>query len=335
MHGPHLGLSLPNRGVLFGATTAGELVHLAERAEATGAFGSVWVGDSLLAKPRLESIALLSGIATRTTRVTLGSICMASMTLRDPILLAIQWASLDLLAEGRTIFGACLGGAGKSMGKGALEAEIYGIPSAGRVRRFEEEIALLRRFWTEDDVTFQGEVYRMEHVTAVPKPHQKPPPIWIATNPKRGTASDRVIEGALERVGRLGDGYMTDAITVEEFAWRWTRVREAAAKAGRNPAALGSCIHLMVNVGSDPERTFDEAAGFLRHYYGDVFDRPYLRTWVISGPPAEVAKRLRAYLEAGCTIPVLRFASSAQTEQLERFVGEVVPLLRDALAPVS
>ena len=108
----HLGLSLPNRGVLFGATTAGELVQLAERAEASGGFGSVWVGDSLLAKPRLEAIALLSGIATRTTRVKLGTICMASMTLRDPILLAIQWASLDLLAEGRTILGACLGGAG-------------------------------------------------------------------------------------------------------------------------------------------------------------------------------------------------------------------------------
>lgn len=335
MNGPHLGLSLPNRGVLFGATTAGELVRLAEHAEATGVFGSVWVGDSILAKPRLESISLLSGIATRTRRVTLGSICMASMTLRDPILLAIQWASLDLLAEGRTIFGACLGGSGKSMGKGALEAEIYGIPSAGRVRRFEEEIALLRRLWTEDDVTFQGEVYRMAHVTAVPRPHQKPPPIWIATNPKRGTATERVIEGALERVGRLGDGYMTDAITVEEFAWRWQRVRESAARAGRDPAALGSCIHLMVNVGSDPERTFDEAAGFLRHYYGDVFDRAYLQTWVISGPPEQVAKRIRAYLEAGCTIPVLRFAASNQTEQLDRFIGDVVPLLRDALAPVA
>ena len=332
MIGTHLGLSLPNRGVLFGATRAGELVRLAEQAEASGAFGSVWVGDSLLAKPRLEAIALLAGIATRTTRVTLGTICMASMTLRDPILLAIQWASLDLLAEGRTLFGACLGGAGKSMGAGALEAEIYGVPSAGRIRRFEEEIALLRRLWTENDVTFQGEVYRLARVTAVPKPHQSPPPIWIATNPKRGTASERVIEGALERVGRLGDGYMTDAITVEEFAWRWRRVREHAAAAGRDPATLGSCIHLMVNVGADADRAFDEARHFLRSYYGDVFDRSYLQTWVISGPPEVVAERLRAYLEAGCTIPVLRFASSAQIEQLERFVADVVPQLRDALA---
>ena len=324
---PHLGLSLPNRGVLFGATTAGELVELAARAESSGAFGSVWVGDSILAKPRLEAIALLSGIATRTRRVQLGTICMASMTLRDPILLAIQWASLDLLAEGRTILGACLGGAGASMGSGALESGIYGIPSAGRVTRLEEEIALLRRLWSEDNVTFDGQVYKLAGVTALPKPHNPRPPIWIATNPKRPRASERVIARAMERIGRLGDGYMTDAITVNEFAFRWRLVQEHAAKAGRDPGALGSCIHLMVNVGDDVERTFGEAAEFLKKYYGDIFDRPYLETWVISGPPERVAERIRAYVAVGCTIPVLRFASSSQASQLDRFVRDVVPLL--------
>jgi alkanesulfonate monooxygenase SsuD/methylene tetrahydromethanopterin reductase-like flavin-dependent oxidoreductase (luciferase family) len=90
----------------------------------------------------------------------------------------------------------------------------------------------------------------------------------------------------------------------------------------------------MVNVGADADPAFDEAADFLRAYYGDVFDRPYLETWVISGSPDRVAERIRAYLEAGCTIPVLRFASSAETEQLERFVADVFPRLRDALVPL-
>jgi alkanesulfonate monooxygenase SsuD/methylene tetrahydromethanopterin reductase-like flavin-dependent oxidoreductase (luciferase family) len=219
------------------------------------------------------------------------------------------------------------------MGTGELEAEIYGVPSAGRVKRLEEEIALLRRLWTEDDVTFDGEVYKVAHVTALPRPHQARPPIWIATNPKRPAASDRVIDRAMERIGRLGDGYMTDAITVDEFALRWRLVREHAARAGHDPAALGSCIHLMVNVSDDGDRAFDEAAGFLRKYYGDVFDRPYLETWVISGPPGRVAERIRAYLDAGCTIPVLRFASSSQVSQLDRFVRDVVPLLGTAAAP--
>lgn len=328
---PHLGLSLPNRGVLFGATTAAELVRLAERADRSGAFGSVWVGDSLLAKPRLESIALLSGIATRTAHVRLGTVCMASLTLRDPILLAIQWASLDQLAGGRTILGACLGGAGAAMGAGALEAEIYGVPSKGRVTRMEESIALLRRLWLEDDVSFAGEVYRLARVTALPKPIQSPPPIWIATNPKRGVASPEVIERALQRVGRLGDGYMTDAVTVDEFRWRWERIGGYAADAGRDPSALGASIHLMVNVGDDAAAAFDEARRFLAQYYGEDFGRAYLKVWVLSGAPEAVAARLRAYLDAGCTVPIVRFASWEQEKQLDRFVGEVVPQLRDLL----
>ena len=332
---PHFGLSLPNRGVLFGATTAAELVRLAERADRSGVFGSVWVGDSLLGKPRLEAIALLSGIATRTSRVRLGTVCMASMTLRDPILLAIQWASLDQLAGGRTILGACLGGAGQAMGAGALENQIYGVPNQGRVVRLEEEIALLRRLWLEDDVTFEGQVYRLAGVTALPKPIQAPPPIWIATNPKRGVASDEVLERALRRVGRLGDGYMTDAATVDEFRWRWARVRQYAAEAGRDPDALGSCIHLMVNVNRDSVAAFEEADRFLRSYYGMDFGRAYLEVWVASGPPDAVAARVRAYLEAGCTVPIIRFASWEQEAQFDAFASEVVPRLRDLVEPVA
>ena len=326
-----LGLSLPNRGVLFGATTADGLVNLAERADRSEVFGSVWVGDSILGKPRMESITLLSGIATRTKRIALGTVCMASMTLREPILLAIQWASLDLLSKGRTILGACLGGTGSAMGSGALEATVYGIPNQGRVKRLEEEITLLRRLWTEDEVNFEGEVYHLEHVTALPKPIQSPPPIWIATNPKRGLVNNHIRERALERVGRLGDGYMTDAATAEEFGWRWGRVKTYAAAAGRDPSVLGSCIHLMVNINRSRDAAFEEAARFLHAYYGEDFDRPYLEVWVAYGPPQEVAERVRAYVEAGCTVPILRFASWRQEEQFDAFISEVAPCLVDVL----
>ena len=93
-----IGLTLPNRGVLFGVTTSDEMLELAEIADQSGAFQSVWVGDSLLGKPRMESITLLAGIAARTKHVRIGPACMASFPLRDPVLLAYQWASLDLLA---------------------------------------------------------------------------------------------------------------------------------------------------------------------------------------------------------------------------------------------
>ena len=103
------GLSLSNRSVLFGWGTIQDLLRAAQIAEDSGFFHSVWVGDNLLSKPRLDSIVTLSALATRTKQVKLGTLCFASFPLRHPIPLAIQWASLDVLSQGRTILGVCNG----------------------------------------------------------------------------------------------------------------------------------------------------------------------------------------------------------------------------------
>lgn len=97
------GISLSNRSVVTGDKTVGDLVDMAVTAENSGVFDGVWVGDNLLSKPRLDYLVLLSAIAARTNRVRLGTICMATFPLRNPVQLAIQWASLDVLSEGRTI----------------------------------------------------------------------------------------------------------------------------------------------------------------------------------------------------------------------------------------
>src|SRR5262249_19167566 len=130
------GYTLPNRGVLYGVTTAAEMVDLAEIADGSGLFQSVWVGDSLFGKPRMESIALLGGRAPRPQGVRLGPACMASFPLRDPVLLAYQWASLDLLAEGRSILAACNGLVEQSGAQ--IEAEVYRVSPADRVGRVVE-----------------------------------------------------------------------------------------------------------------------------------------------------------------------------------------------------
>src|SRR5262245_25639167 len=117
---PRFGLSLPNRGVLCGATSADEPIELADAAEASGAFDSIWVGDSLFAKPRLESLVLLSAIAARTRRIRLGTCCLSTFPLRDPIFLAAQWAALDQVSHGRMVLGACIGG---SLPREKAEAE--------------------------------------------------------------------------------------------------------------------------------------------------------------------------------------------------------------------
>jgi alkanesulfonate monooxygenase SsuD/methylene tetrahydromethanopterin reductase-like flavin-dependent oxidoreductase (luciferase family) len=86
-----LGLSLPNRAVLYGGTTVEELLALAEVADGDPVWSSVWVGDGLIAKPRLEAVTTLAAMAARTKRVRLGVCCLATFPLRQPVLFAATW----------------------------------------------------------------------------------------------------------------------------------------------------------------------------------------------------------------------------------------------------
>src|SRR4029453_523872 len=106
---PGVGFTLPQRGVFFGVTTVAEMLALTARADASPLFDSVWVGDSLGAKPRPDSIGLLGALAGVTQRLRLGVGCMASFPVRDPLVFAYQWATLDLLSAGRTLLAACTG----------------------------------------------------------------------------------------------------------------------------------------------------------------------------------------------------------------------------------
>ena len=91
------GLTLTNRGVITGASTLEDMVMVTRQADADDVWDSVWVGDSIFAKPRLDAIALLSGLALLTKRVRMGPACFASTPLRPALQLAYQWFSLDFL----------------------------------------------------------------------------------------------------------------------------------------------------------------------------------------------------------------------------------------------
>src|SRR3989441_4031993 len=242
---PRYGLSLPNRGVLFGATSSDELLAVSEQADASGVFDSVWVGDSLFAKPRLESLVLLSALAARTRRVRLGTCCLSTFPLRDPIFLAAQWAALDHLSHGRMILGACIGG---SPPREKAEAEFapFKVKLGERGPRLEEGITILRRLWSEDHVSHHGQFYQFEDLTLEPKPIQNPAPIWIATNPRPELTRPNVMDRALRRVGLLGDGWMTDNTPVARFKERWELIQKVAREAGRQ-TEMESSLHLMVN----------------------------------------------------------------------------------------
>jgi alkanesulfonate monooxygenase SsuD/methylene tetrahydromethanopterin reductase-like flavin-dependent oxidoreductase (luciferase family) len=323
------GLSLSNRAVLFDWATLDDLIAAARQAEASGYFHGVWVGDNLLSKPRIEAIVTLSAIAAQTQHVRLGTICLASFPLREPLLLAIQWASLDVLSRGRTILAVCNGGGVQDGPQFAHELAVMGVASQERVGRVLEGIAILRRLWSEACVTHAGKYYQFAEVELLPKPVQQPVPIYLAVNPKAERVPAAVIDRILRRVARHADGWQTDATPVETFRQRFDTIRTYAASQGRNPAQLESCLHLMVNINNNREHAFEEAATFLSSYYGaGTVSRERAELWLAYGPPEAVIAKIQAYIDAGCTMPVLRFVSPDLPGQLQRCIEEVLPAFR-------
>ena len=328
-----LGFTLPNRGVLYGVTTAAEMLDLAEVADQSGLFQSVWVGDSLFGKPRMESITLLSGIAGRTKRVRLGPACMASFPLRDPVQLAYQWASLDLLAEGRSVLVACTGLVPEHGGFD-VESATYHVTNKDRIERLTEWITILKRLWTEDDVSFEGKQYRFEHITIEPKPAAKPrPPIWIANN---ATGDKELIRKTHRRVIRHADGWQTSISDPEDLAWRLADIREQAVELGRDPATIETHLYHNININENTEAALDESKRFLEIYYQPIiFSRDDLESWVALGSPEQCIEHLKVYERLGFDEVTVRITAWDQRGQLDRLIKEVAPHFEPVAHPAA
>jgi alkanesulfonate monooxygenase SsuD/methylene tetrahydromethanopterin reductase-like flavin-dependent oxidoreductase (luciferase family) len=329
------GLILANRAVVLGAVKARDLLDIAVEGERAGVFDAVWVGDSLLAKPRLESVTLLSALAGVTERVRLAVGCMATFVHRHPVMLAQQWASLDVLSGGRSLLAVCLGGPDSANAAQAAEHAVMGIASGERVERLEEGIRVLRTLFGGKGASHAGRFYRFENVTLEPRPVQDPCPIWIASNPtgltwKGGaSASEAAVERGLRRVARYADGWMTNKLSPAEFAQQLGRVRAMAREEGRDPTALGSALYHNINVNEDRAAALEESKTFLDAYYTARFSPQFVEQWTVAGGPKECAAQLRAYFAAGLGHMALRLASWDQRGQLARFLGDVVPALGD------
>ena len=328
-----LGLILANRAVVLGAIKARDLLDITIQAERSGVFDAVWVGDSLLAKPRLESVTLLSALASVTERVRLAVGCMATFVHRHPVMLAHQWASLDVLSGGRAWLAVCLGGPDSANAAQAAEHAVMNVASGERVERLEEGIVILRTLFAEKGASHAGRFYQFSNVTLEPRPVQQPCPIWIASNPtgltwKGGaSASSAAVDRGFRRVARYADGWMTNKLSPGEFTEQFGRIRAMAREEGRDPAALGSALYHNINITEDRAAGLAEAKAFLDAYYSAKFSPQFVEQWTIAGPPKDCVEQLRAYHAAGLGHMALRLASWSQKAQLERFLGEVAPAL--------
>ena len=332
----HFGVNVNNREPLIApAYDLPALLDLSRVVEEAG-FDSVWVGDSLFSKPRYEPLAVLSAISQRTQRVRLGTSCLVTAT-RNPLYLALEWATLDVISGGRTILGACMGNPEEGVRR---EYKALGLDFTRRASIFEEGLAILRTLWTKGDVTFQGDHFHYDNVAfhsgtemAPLLPIQQPPPMWIVSNPrlvigkKDETRATRVVDTAARRIVRYGDGWLTccRARHPEEFVEQYGRIKVAAEAEGKDVSKLAMAYQVTMNIGdsqADAHRGMDE---YISQYYPELSKAMDLGEWGPVGTPDDIARWIRTFADAGVDTFVCRFGSLDQFGQVKRFAREVLP----------
>lgn len=311
------------------------LLDLSSTVEEAG-FDSVWVGDSLFSKPRYEPIALLSAISQRTSRVKLGTACMVTST-RNPLYLALEWATLDVISGGRTILGAGMGNPEEGVRR---EFEALGLDYDRRGTLFEEGLAVMRQLWTEGKTDFHGTFRRYDGVEfysgtemAPLLPIQTPPPMWVVSNPRlTGDAPPEVMKGRLDRACRRivehGDGWMTccRAQHPDELVEQLGLIERYADEHGHDFSRLVISYQVTMNIGDSEDEARGAFGDYISKYYPELSKAMDLSNWGPVGTPEQIAEWIRTFADAGVDHFICRFGAIDQFGQVQRFAEEVLPV---------
>ncbi len=329
------GVNINNREPLIAPDySLHDLLDISEVVEREG-FDSVWVGDSLFSKPRYEPLSLLAAISQRTHRVKLGTACLVTAT-RNPLYLALEWATLDQISGGRTVLGACMGNPEQGVKR---EYAALGLDFKKRAGIFEEGLAILRELWTEGKTNFKGEHFAYDDISFYSgtemgplMPKQKPP-IWVVSNPRLivGTREEnrvvRVIDKAAHRIAKHGDGWMTccRARHPEEFSAQREQILATAEKIGRDPSEYCMSYQVTMNIADSREAANQSIGEYIGEYYPELSQAMDLGEWGPVGAPDEIIEWIKTFADAGVDYFICRFGSLDQFGQVERFAKEIMP----------
>lgn len=293
------------------------------------------MGDSLFSKPRWESIVLLAAISQRTKTVTLGTSCLVSST-RNPLYLALEWATLDQISNGRTILGICPGSPEVGVER---EFQAVGLQYDKRTAIFEEGLEVLKQLWTSGKVTLHGKYFHYDEISfysgTEPEPlmpFQSPPPIWVTSNPRlvEGTSDEaavKAMQNACRRILKWGQGWLTccRAQHPEELIEQLGYIHAIADAEGYDSSNLDVAYQVTLALGGTEESARGSQADYLSKYYPEMSKKTQPVNWGPVGTPPQVAEWFRTFIDAGVTHFVIRFASLDQPGQLQTFATEVLP----------
>ncbi len=291
------------------ASEVRDVVALADRLE----LDSLWVGDHIaFTVPILDPLLQLAQAAVLSERLQLGT-SVYLLPLRHPVPVAKQVATLDRLSGGRLLFGVGVGGEFPN------EYAACGIPVRERGARLTESIAVLRALWSGDEVRHDGPIFPFEQVRMQPRPAQVGgPPIWCGGRSR----------AALERAGRLADGWVSYVVTPEMYRESLGTIAAAAEAAGRAPDRFDTAHLLFFRIDRSFEAAWDVATAHLSERYASDFRGP-AKKYCALGTPDDIAASIAAFRAAGVRHLILDAVSPAaeRHEQIEWFAREVVPLL--------
>lgn len=302
------GVQLPHFGPL--ASGPGTL-RLAARAEALG-FDSVWTGDHIVYPPQYverfgsefyEALTTLAWVAASTRRIAVGTAVIV-LPYRNPLVLAKELATIDVLSGGRLIFG---------VGAGWLQEEhaALGAPFKERGAATDEYLRIIRCLWTEERPSFSGRFFEFPELRFAPRPVQQPtPPIWVGG----------VTARALRRAAELGDG--------------WLPIWHKPTGRGFSPEALkGKIAELAATAEAKGRRVRLTVAGLMPlALLGRMPTADEAQPLV--GPPELIAETLIRYRQAGLDHVILSPYYGLAPELLPRSLGEVERILERFAAEV-
>lgn len=229
----------------------GDLLSQIRAAKRYG-FNSVLIGQHYLSSPyqMLQPMPLLGRIATEAEGMRIGT-GIILLPLLNPVAVAEEAATMDVISGGRFILG---------VGLGYREAEdgAFGVIKTEKARRLSEALEVIKLLWSGRPIDFNGEFFQLKNAAISVKPVQKPrPPIWIAANDDR----------AVVRAARLSDAWLANPHASLTTLMRQAKIyRDALNEAGKPPPSEFPIIR-EAYVGEDDQRAFDESRPYLEAKY--------------------------------------------------------------------
>ncbi|MBO0710217.1 MAG: LLM class flavin-dependent oxidoreductase [Acetobacteraceae bacterium] len=223
------------------------------RAARDGGFASIWLPHHYLVAPMqmLQPMVLLGRLVPETGRMTLGMDILL-LPIANPVHVAEEWATLDVLSDGRAVLGV-------GLGYRPEEFQAFSVPINERAARMAESIRLIRRLWSEERVSFQGKFYSMDNAGLSIRPLRRGGvPIFVAAQ----------VEAAIQRAARVGDGWLIVPSLDMHTCADHVRIYRDALRAAGKPESTEAVLTRECHIGSTRQAAFEECRAALEYKYG-------------------------------------------------------------------